>query len=421
MLNYLDTRKVQFLTVIISFTFLRYILLFPFGLNLYARFSHLFAFLFLILISTHQFKEKFKNRSKQFNISMTIAALGAMITFLQTLFANYPFYLEVIPNFASTHLALSFIPLILFNLKLNEVLKLLKNLTLVICIVGPLYFYVFYFVIYVLGVPAYKILESLFGENASVLYGNNYILHKENIRQIGFLLIHDRSGAGLAAAFYFQLYFFLEKLKNPLKKIKFIHVFLFFYCAIGIVFSTSLTVTLTSSIVFFILTFYFFKFSIKTFLINVAFNLITITISILNKGVWQRVEIIQKSHEFYKSAFIPGGSGCQLKYLVWRPFTNEAIANLSTPCHFNEIFALWPIVKYGIIPTLPWFLIFVSPLSKIFYIRNLLPHQKAALSLIVTFWICGSHFSGAEFWGNNYLFFLGWIILFFNNQSKELV
>lgn len=411
MIAFTKKYKVIITIVLIQLIFVRYLILTPLNLNLYARYIHLLVFVFLAYLSiVNLFSEKY-HATKLFLWSLAISLFAILMTSLQHYIAKYLFSTDVLPNFASTHIAISFIPMILFNFDREEIKHIINRLTMTICIIGPLYFFVFYYLIYRLNYPAADLLTMLLGKDAASLYGQNYVLNTDNIRQIGFLMIHDRSGAGLTAAFYYQFYFLTEKIHIK-RYASILEIFFVFFCILGIIYSTSLTVIIASLVMFALITTHRFGFSIKNILMNLLIIFISLLITFINKGVWDRVKIVHKAQDYYIKSFFPGSTGCQAKYLIWRFNTPEAISNIGTPCVFNEVFSLWPIVKYGFLPMLPWFIIFLSPLASFFKFKSLDNFQKASLCLIISFWICGLHFSGAEFWGNNLIFFLAWIILF---------
>ncbi len=411
--------RTNILISLVTFTYLRYLILTPLSLNLYARFFHLMPFIFLSVLTFKNYKSQTLNlKRKPVAIFTFIVFLYALTVILaQTLFFGFPLFSKVIPDFASTHISLFLIPLLIINFTSRQLSYVLDKLTLITCIVGTAYFFVFYFVIYHIGVPTYELLTMFMGKEASALYGDTYTLMKNNVRQIGHLLIHDRSGAGLCASLSYQFYLFSENIKNGNKPSK-VFFFLIFITFTGVIFSTSLTSTLASWFVLSLICFIQFKNKIYAFLLSVISIIYGVGVSRLFKGIWDRVHIVFfKSSSYYRKAFMPGSFGCTPEYIIWRPNTPDAIANIGKPCYFNEIFALFPIVKFGIVPMLPWFIIFMSPALKVFKFWKLRSEQIASLALVISFWICGLHFSGAEFWGNNILFFISWVLLFAHDEE----
>lgn len=418
MKNLIQKNKVLILSLFFLFTGVRYLILTPLNLNIYARFTHLLAFLFLFLLTAINYSQKNLIENKLTKKVAIVCFFAWLLPLVNFLFFNYSLFLDIIPNFSSTHFSLIFIPLLLLNYNQEEIKKLLHIFTLFVCIVGPAYFFIFYFVIYHLDYPAAELLQNFMGINAANLYGESYQLNTDNIRQIGYLMLHDRSGAGLTASFYYQFYFLMKNLKE--KKISALKATLFsVYCILGIIYSTSLTVVVASFVIFFLVTFYHFGINWVFLFANIINISISLFIAFFNKGIWGRVANVYRVKEFYVQSFLPGPSGCIPKYLVWRPHSKDAITNLGAPCFFNEIFAFWPIVKYGLIPMIPWYIIFLSPLKYTFHLKKLNDTQLASLFLIWSFWICGLHFSGAEFWGNNFTFFLAWILIFTYKDVKE--
>lgn len=118
-----------------------------------------------------------------------------------------------------------------------------------------------------------------------------------------------------------------------------------------------------------------------------------------------------------KDAFMP----IFLPKLSWSDFPFWGYFDVGPEYNAGEFHFFDPMLRYGFLPFIPWILLVLFPLAKIFRILPIWYQDRAPMMLCLVFLLAISHYSGLERWGNNYIYALAAVMLIRSDGKNNLI
>lgn len=211
---------------------------------------------------------------------------------------------------------------------------------------------------------------------------------------IGFLIFKD-----FGLAFIMGSYFSLRKGSLKKQSINFVLIFL---CLV-------LTDSITLIAIFFLLLIIQNASQIKKHFQIAFFIFLSLVSVFFQTSTFSRI-MSYITLELNLTNYLPVYSGCDFKLYSLDSF------NIS--CNSNEVHSLYYLIKFGILPTVCWYLAFIM---SVFYIVKAELNKRNARLLYfnLVFVLSAIHYSGAESWGINFIFVM--ILYLANSKQKPVI
>lgn len=324
------------------------------------------------------------------------------IYWVQIYFTSRDLFLGLFTKSFSTQFVLIFSMLLLRTaIRVEDIYHLIRILSYGIIwisagffIVLPFFYYANDIVNFILPFPEQMALGSVFS----------------SMRRAGFLIRLEPSACALLAATILLIFEIFSLKLNELPKSK-VLVVTALVGIIGTIFSTSFT-AIAGFVVLIFMAYYFSK---KEKKISFSYlGVITLILVVFLVGATQVRTGIQLFTRLLEYIASPGvllegyrpDFGCSVQTLIWNL---DPIFLKRVPCTFREWHVLARVANHGLLPNLGFLFWLFLPIYFLFQIKRFDGVFRGLVFFCFAFTFCAIHYSGAEAWGNNYLFLLAMV------------
>jgi len=287
--------------------------------------------------------------------------------------------------------------LIRSNLDVHSIYKTVGMLSYFIIWIGSALFIITPFFM-----DANEMINFLYPISHQLAMGSSYVMPR--IRRAGFLLTLVPSAVAISAA---TIFFITDTLNQKLSadRPSTFRVVSILLGSLGVLMSTSFT-TITGLFfsLFILLLFTSHKKISKRskFFMVVGSIFFTRLATLLPPGeqLVTRMKTYIDAPSSLFNAYIPKLE-CSMSSLIWN---NHPLSSVVSSCSFGELHVFSRIPEVGLVPELGWLFSLLIPAYFLTQYKGLSPRKRAICMFTFAFTFSALHYSGAEAWGNNYLY-----------------
>ena len=243
--------------------------------------------------------------------------------------------------------------------------------------------------------------------------GDFYGLRSDSFRPIGILADHAASSILLVAC---TTYYSVQKLSYG--KIRMKHIRRYGYkwhpIIVGSI-SVFISGVLTSSLIFiFVEGFIILRYA-KSYdkIVLIVIGGFTLFLLLAIGNVGERIQFYWEFKDKYLPFFIPQFSSWSWEHFPFLGYYKNSYFSTGE-FHFFDY-----MVEFGFLPFIPWIILVCLPLYKAACPSSIEIIDRAPMALCLVFLLSIAHYSGLEWWGNNYVYWLAVMMLFSKAQHKS--